>query len=382
MSSNADTDLISFFTLDGCLIDVSSHTTIGRHAFNFSCFSKSTFKDVWIYGSSGKTIGFYGIGTNEGSAPYYNVWENCYFGGIKSGISADDAATVVQTSNSNTVSNCRFQPGIGNYGVYIGSNNQNWRVINSVFESAGGTGIYVSGYGCTFTGNRFESMTTGISYTGNSAGCFDAGNYFDSNGINRSLVGNAVYQNTFITSVTATTGVTNSIHGNTIHYSVGSQNTVSAFGKDLGTNNSTYTSDSNLAPSTNWRHFSGFAASGGGVYYIVYGNGNVVNANNSYGAISDVTYKENIVDTTPKLESLLKVKVRNYTLKADEEKTKQIGVIAQELEQVFPGLVETDNEGLKSVKYSVFVPILIKAVQELSGEIESINKKTMFIKNI
>jgi hypothetical protein len=99
----------------------------------------------------------------------------------------------------------------------------------------------------------------------------------------------------------------------------------------------------------------------------------VVNNNNSYGSISDIKLKENIVDATPKLEKLCQVRVVNYNLKADPER-KQLGVIAQELEQVFPSLIEEspdfDLEGndlgttTKQVKYSVFVPMLIKAMQE------------------
>ena len=47
------------------------------------------------------------------------------------------------------------------------------------------------------------------------------------------------------------------------------------------------------------------------------------------------------------------------------------GVVAQELETIFPGLVRTNKKGLKSVKYSVFTPIIIKAIQEQQEIIES-----------
>ena len=57
----------------------------------------------------------------------------------------------------------------------------------------------------------------------------------------------------------------------------------------------------------------------------VLGNGNVQNTNNSYGAISDKSLKENIVDATPKLANLLRVKIRNFNLIGDS--TKQIGCI-------------------------------------------------------
>jgi Chaperone of endosialidase len=121
---------------------------------------------------------------------------------------------------------------------------------------------------------------------------------------------------------------------------------------------------------------------------FIYGNGNVVNANNSYGAISDIKLKENIVDASPKLANLMQVKVRNYNLIG--ETTRQIGVVAQELETVFPAMIDEssdrDKEGndlgttTKSVKYSVFVPMLIKAIQELKAindtQAETINALT------
>jgi len=108
--------------------------------------------------------------------------------------------------------------------------------------------------------------------------------------------------------------------------------------------------------------------------FIIRDSGNAINTNNSYGSTSDVVLKENIVDATPKLAALNQVKIRSYNLKAKPDE-KHIGVIAQELETVFPGLVETDNEGIKNVKYSVFVPMLIKAVQELSAEVASLKSQ-------
>ena len=111
---------------------------------------------------------------------------------------------------------------------------------------------------------------------------------------------------------------------------------------------------------------------------IIYNNGDVKNVNNVYGAISDRKLKENIIDATPKLDDLCKVKIRSYNLKESGEK--QIGVIAQELEEIFPSLVTESktpekDETTKSVKYSVFVPMLIKAIQELKAEIDILKNK-------
>jgi hypothetical protein len=137
---------------------------------------------------------------------------------------------------------------------------------------------------------------------------------------------------------------------------------------------------SNAANTSSYHYI---ASTGGSDRFYVYGNGNVVNTNNSYGPLSDIKLKENIVDATPKLDKLMQVRIVNYNLIGDD--LKQIGVIAQELEQVFPGLVDEhpdrDAEGnqldttTKSVKMSVFVPMLIKAIQELSAKVSALENK-------
>ena len=123
--------------------------------------------------------------------------------------------------------------------------------------------------------------------------------------------------------------------------------------------------------------------------FKVLDSGNAQNTNNSYGAISDVKLKENIVDATPKLERLNQVRVVNYNLIGSEQK--QLGVIAQELEQIFPGMVEEtadkDMEGndlgttTKAVKYSVFVPMLIKAIQEQQALITTLTARITALEN-
>ena len=104
-------------------------------------------------------------------------------------------------------------------------------------------------------------------------------------------------------------------------------------------------------------------------------DGTVRNNNGVYGTISDKVLKENITDATPKTEDLKKVRVVNYNLKNDVNKEKMLGVVAQELEEVFPNLVSTDSDGIKSVKTSIFIPILIKAFQELSNKVTALENK-------
>ena len=137
----------------------------------------------------------------------------------------------------------------------------------------------------------------------------------------------------------------------------------------------------------NGYHIGAWDSNNNGAFFI-YNNGNMENQNNSYGQYSDIKLKENVVDASPKLDDLLKVKVKNFNFIGSE--LKQIGVIAQELEEVFPGLVEdkpdtkrdevtnkiTELETTtKSVKYSVFTPMLIKAIQEQQAIIEDLKAR-------
>jgi hypothetical protein len=57
------------------------------------------------------------------------------------------------------------------------------------------------------------------------------------------------------------------------------------------------------------------------------------------------------------------------------ETKKEIGLIAQDLEQVYPELVSTDQDGYKSVQYSHLVPVLIEAIKEQQKQIEGLKKQ-------
>jgi hypothetical protein len=118
--------------------------------------------------------------------------------------------------------------------------------------------------------------------------------------------------------------------------------------------------------------------------FAVKTNGNVVNTNNSYGAISDVKLKENIVDASSQWDDLKAVQVRNYNFKEStgQPTHTQLGVVAQEIETVSPGLIyetpDKDDEGndlgtvTKSVNYSVLYMKAVKALQEAQTRIETL----------
>ena len=100
-------------------------------------------------------------------------------------------------------------------------------------------------------------------------------------------------------------------------------------------------------------------------------DGGLRNRYNEYGQYSDENIKENITPATDKLEEVKQLQVKNFNLIGDD--FKQIGLIAQDVEQIFPSLVKNtttpDGTEVKSLKYSVLVPILIKAIQELEARV-------------
>jgi Chaperone of endosialidase len=92
---------------------------------------------------------------------------------------------------------------------------------------------------------------------------------------------------------------------------------------------------------------------------------------------SDRRYKEHITTIPNALSSVAKLRGVTYTIK-NEFKNKglgtgiQVGVIAQELEQVYPQLVQTDSTGYKAVDYAKLCPILIEAIKELKTQNEAL----------
>ena len=117
---------------------------------------------------------------------------------------------------------------------------------------------------------------------------------------------------------------------------------------------------------------------------FIYSNGDLANNNNAYGAISDIKLKENIVDASSQWDDLKALQVRNYNFKEGQTHT-QIGLVAQEVELVSPGLVsetpDRDDEGndlgtvTKSVNYSVLYMKAVKALQEAMERIETLEQR-------
>jgi hypothetical protein len=121
--------------------------------------------------------------------------------------------------------------------------------------------------------------------------------------------------------------------------------------------------------------------------FIVYTNGNVQNTNGSYTTLSDQKLKENIVDASSQWDDLKAIQIRNWNFRAEtgHETHRQIGPIAQELEQVCPGLVfdtpDRDKDGnetgevTKGINQSILYMKAVKALQEAMERIEVLEQR-------
>jgi hypothetical protein len=114
---------------------------------------------------------------------------------------------------------------------------------------------------------------------------------------------------------------------------------------------------------------SGYKAYTNGAHYVagaLYATGDVT-------AYSDVRKKENIITIDNPLDKVLSLRGVYYNMKDDETKRRKLGVIAQEVQEVLPEVVNysegTDEYG---VAYGNITGILIEAIKEQQKQIEEL----------
>ena len=98
---------------------------------------------------------------------------------------------------------------------------------------------------------------------------------------------------------------------------------------------------------------------------------------NHWTSTSDRRWKKDIKTLDNSLDKIAALRGVSYQWRVDDFPNKnfsdgtQLGVIAQEIETVFPELVHTDKKGYKSVQYSNIVAPLIEAIKTLKHQNEA-----------
>ena len=86
---------------------------------------------------------------------------------------------------------------------------------------------------------------------------------------------------------------------------------------------------------------------------------------------SDARLKSNIVSLGSTLAKLLQIDGKSYEMKGKQK----IGVLAQEIKEVFPELVSEDDNDMLAVNYQGLVPVLINALKEQDEKMKEQEKK-------
>jgi hypothetical protein len=97
--------------------------------------------------------------------------------------------------------------------------------------------------------------------------------------------------------------------------------------------------------------------------------------------VSDARLKKNVQQFPPVLDKLVQLRPVSYDWRSDEfpqlhlGNDRSSGLIAQELESVFPEMVSLDKKGFKRVNYSELPTLMLQAIRELKAENDSLRQE-------
>lgn len=165
------------------------------------------------------------------------------------------------------------------------------------------------------------------------------------------------------------------------------------FGNNLttGSNNIIIGASSPSVSSTTYEIIIGSGVNGKGAStgFITPNGGGVYQGNNStlWSVTSDQRLKKNIVDNNVGLDKVVQIQVRNFEYRNEDEVTDlpknqtikkeglQLGVIAQELQQILPDCVKQESTGVLAVDSTDVMWYMINAIKELNAEVQSLKAK-------
>ena len=138
-------------------------------------------------------------------------------------------------------------------------------------------------------------------------------------------------------------------------------------------------SDGNLAYFTrqgaNTKMFMGGTTAGATAFYIQSNTTNGVYltaGGTSWTANSDIRLKNIISPIDSAVDKLTTLNPVIFSWKSDDTNKENIGLIAQDVANVFPQAIDTNEDGFLGVRYVELVPVLVKAIQEQQAQIEEL----------
>lgn len=118
----------------------------------------------------------------------------------------------------------------------------------------------------------------------------------------------------------------------------------------------------------------------------IWANGTAITAGAS--TWSDRRYKENILPLVNAVSMILQLQGMKYNWRQNEfpdlnfPEGIQIGLIAQDVEEVLPEIVVTDSDGYKSVSYEKLIPVIIEGIKEQQKQIDRYDSEIQNLKKL
>jgi len=296
------------------------------------------------------------------------------------------------TENSNT--GARLSTSNASNHGNIGSNAVDLSYTASASTTKGATGNYSIAMGRTTTASGDHSTAMGRSTTASGANSTAIGNSTTASGASSTAIGNSTtasaFNSTAIGNSTTASGSTsiamgsNSTASGANSAAMGSNSTASDYGSlVIGQYNSSGSSVTNSATAFNTANTAFVIGNGtngsnqSDAFKVLFSGettiGNNLEVKGNVLVSSDARLKANIVSLGSTLAKLLLIDGKRYTMKKDGKQN--IGVLAQDIQKVFPELVSTDDRDMLAVNYQGLVPVLINGLKEQDAKMKEQDAK-------
>ena len=103
----------------------------------------------------------------------------------------------------------------------------------------------------------------------------------------------------------------------------------------------------------------------------------LINTSVDKAVASDARLKNISGDSTAGLAEINKIEVKNFTYKKDEKKTPHVGVIAQQLQKVFPNSVIKGDDGYLKIKTEEIFFAMVNSIKELCAKLQDLTAKVV-----
>ena len=345
---------------------VFNFTNIANVTVSASPPGSPNIGDTWVDEDDGKTYLYYNDGTSS-------QWVEQATGVLISGIVTSVAGSTGE------ISNAMIATALTGLDITVGNLIPTGNLIQSLGSPTkqfkdlylANSTIFLGGLQLSDNAGSFSVVTQG----GGGAGDLTAGNV--------TVTGNLIV----LGSTTTVSSTTLEIADKNITIAKGAANSTAADGAGITVDGASATltyrhtgtlweankpfkiTDATVATSTSTGAL--IVAGGVGVTGNIHASGDVISPN--FYSQSDLALKQNIVTIKNPLDKLMGISGVNFKWKSD--KSKAVGIIAQDVEKVLPEAVSTDGNGYKVVAYDSLIPLLIESVKSLKAELDLLKKK-------